>query len=111
MDRDAAAAVARFRLKYGPDRISLRKRGLLMECTDACRFCGMMSEDEVHLLFECVEKYFLTLNLPKLGCVNMKDLMECLMGSRECNVESIVNILKDVVVCCEENELALRDGE
>ena len=82
-----------------------------MERTAACRFCGMMSEDAVHLLFECVEIYFLTFNLPKLGCDNMKDLMECLKESREYKVESIVNILTDVVVCCEESEIVLRDGK
>ena len=30
LSRNDAAVVARFRLKYGPDKVSLRKRGLLI---------------------------------------------------------------------------------
>ena len=62
MSREIAGAVARFRLRFGPDKMSLKKRGLLRNEDDTCRWCGADREDAEHLLtvFACIGMAFLT---------------------------------------------------
>ena len=60
MSREVARAVARFRLRFGPDKVSLMKRGLLRVDNDRCRWCGAEKENAGHLLFACIGLSFLT---------------------------------------------------
>ena len=53
--RAVAAAVARFRIGYGPDLASLAKRGIWGAGTVLCRWCKKEVEDSDHLLFRCAE--------------------------------------------------------
>ena len=58
LDRDVAKACVRFRIKFGPDRKSLSRRGVVAGVT--CWFCSAEVEDAEHLLFYCVKKAFIT---------------------------------------------------
>jgi uncharacterized membrane protein YgcG len=51
-DRATVASLVRFRLEYGPDLVSLRKRGLHQH-SDQCRLCGAVEESVDHLLNHC----------------------------------------------------------
>ena len=51
LSRTIAASVARFRLGYGPDLVSLARRGLASSLE--CRWCKHRLEDREHLLLNC----------------------------------------------------------
>ena len=61
LSRDIVRAIVRFRVGFGPDRASLRKRRLLGGDAEVnCRYCEATVEDAGHLLFACVGTSFLT---------------------------------------------------
>ena len=51
LSRPVAASVSRFRFGYGPDLVSLARRGL--GCSMGCRWCAHGVEDREHLLLGC----------------------------------------------------------
>ncbi len=61
LDRELARACIRFRIRFGPDLVSLRKRGVIVGNAGVkCRFCIAETEDAEHVLFHCVGMAFLT---------------------------------------------------
>ena len=65
LERRLAASIARFRFGYGPDRVSLSRRGL-WRGELGCRWCGPydgVEEDADHLLLRCIDMGFLTHSL------------------------------------------------
>ena len=53
--REYALPFFRFRIHYGPDICSLKKRGLLRLEGDQCRLCNLaVSETRAHLLLACI---------------------------------------------------------
>ena len=62
LKRDIAASVVRFRMGYGPDIVSLKKRGLCGGVSSLCRWCAVEDDSESadHLLLRCVGVALLT---------------------------------------------------
>ena len=65
LKREVAASVVRFRMGYGPDIVSLKKRGLCGGVSSLCRWCAVEDESADHLLLRCVGVAFLTHSLWK----------------------------------------------
>ena len=57
LPREVAGNVAMFRLRFGPDKMSLKTRGLLRSESEMCRWCMADREDAEHLLFACILRY------------------------------------------------------
>ena len=53
LPRDFAKSLSRFRINYGPDTVSLQKRGLLRGSSSICRLCNKEEETRQHLLCSC----------------------------------------------------------